>query len=95
MRNPDRYIFEAADGSQGRWGQLRTADGHPSPYKVTHVQLGNEEAVWKLVGRFAAGAAAMEGRAAQLGHGGELTYVVGSDMRSDGGGSMYALPYLL
>jgi hypothetical protein len=33
-------------------------------------------------------AAAMEGRAAQLGHGGKLTYVLGSDMRSDAGSSM-------
>jgi hypothetical protein len=82
------YAFEAADGSQGHWGKLRAEDGHPEPYKITHVQLGNEEVAWRLVGRFAAGAAAMEGRAAQLGHGGELTYVLGSDMRSDAGSSM-------
>jgi alpha-L-arabinofuranosidase len=82
------YAFAAADGSQGHWGKLRAEDGHPEPYKITHVQLGNEEEAWRLVGRFAAGAAAMEGRAAQLGRGGELTYVLGSDMRSDGGSSM-------
>jgi hypothetical protein len=82
------YAFCAADGSQGHWGKLRAEDGHPEPYNVTHVQLGNEEEVWRLVGRFAAGAAAMEGRATQLGHGGELTYVLGSDMRSDAGSSM-------
>ncbi len=82
------YAFAAPDGSQGYWGKLRAEDGHPEPYKITHVQLGNEEVAWKLVGRFAAGAAAMEGRAAQLGRGGQLTYVLGSDMRSDGGSSM-------
>ena len=49
------YAFEAADGSQGHWGKLRAEDGHPAPYNITHVQLGNEEIAWKLVGRFAAG----------------------------------------
>lgn len=82
------YVFEAADGSQGKWGALRAMDGHPEPYTVTHVQLGNEENVAQLVGRFADAAAAMERRATQLGRGGVLTYVLGSDCRSDGGGSI-------
>jgi alpha-L-arabinofuranosidase len=82
------YCLEAADGSQGQLGQLRAEDGHPEPYQITHVQIGNEEVASKLVGVFTAMAAAMEGRAAQLGHGGKLTYVLGSDMRSDAGSSM-------
>ncbi|OWK36562.1 family 16 glycoside hydrolase [Fimbriiglobus ruber] len=27
------------------WGKRRAADGHPAPYKLRHVQLGNEEKV--------------------------------------------------
>ena len=27
------------------WGRKRAADGHPAPYRLTHLQLGNEERV--------------------------------------------------
>jgi alpha-L-arabinofuranosidase len=37
--------------SNSTWGSKRVADGHPAPFKLTHLELGNEEAVdeayWK------------------------------------------------
>ena len=26
-----------------KWGKLRAANGHPEPYQLTHLQIGNEE----------------------------------------------------
>jgi alpha-L-arabinofuranosidase len=37
-----RYDKGPADSD---WGQRRTADGHPKPYKLRYVELGNEERV--------------------------------------------------
>jgi alpha-L-arabinofuranosidase len=31
--------------AESEWGKRRVADGHPAPYGLKHVQLGNEEAV--------------------------------------------------
>ncbi len=28
---------------ESKWGRRRLADGHPAPYKLKHIQLGNEE----------------------------------------------------
>ena len=36
------YLYGSANT---RWGAQRIADGHPQPYKVRRIQLGNEEAV--------------------------------------------------
>ena len=83
-------LAPAAGGSA--WGRLRAQDGHPEPCRITHLQLGNEQPVHELVGTFAAGAAAMEDRAVRFGRGGELTYVLGSDMQSDAGGSIVGDP---
>jgi alpha-L-arabinofuranosidase len=36
------YVNSPADSE---WGKRRAADGHPEPYKLKHIELGNEEAV--------------------------------------------------
>ena len=36
------YVNGPADSE---WGRRRAADGHPTPYKLRHIQLGNEETV--------------------------------------------------
>ncbi|HTU23508.1 MAG TPA: alpha-L-arabinofuranosidase C-terminal domain-containing protein [Gemmataceae bacterium] len=36
------YVNGPADSP---WGRKRAADGHPKPYRLTHLELGNEEAV--------------------------------------------------
>jgi Alpha-L-arabinofuranosidase C-terminal domain/Domain of Unknown Function (DUF1080) len=36
------YVNGPADSP---WGRRRVADGHPQPYRLKHVELGNEEAV--------------------------------------------------
>ena len=36
------YVNGPADSP---WGRRRAADGHPAPYRLKHVELGNEEAV--------------------------------------------------
>ncbi len=39
-------FVEYANGpAQSVWGRRRVADGHPEPYRLKHVELGNEEAV--------------------------------------------------
>lgn len=39
-------FLEYANGpADSAWGAKRAADGHPAPYGLKHVQLGNEEAV--------------------------------------------------
>ncbi|MGA2069020.1 MAG: family 16 glycoside hydrolase [Thermoguttaceae bacterium] len=39
-------FIEYAKGPAGsRWGRKRVADGHPAPYRVKYVELGNEERV--------------------------------------------------
>jgi Domain of Unknown Function (DUF1080)/Alpha-L-arabinofuranosidase C-terminal domain len=45
-------FIEYANGSaETPWGRKRVADGHPEPYRLKHLELGNEEAVnedyWK------------------------------------------------
>ena len=29
-----------------RWGKVRAADGHPEPYGVRYIEIGNEEVIW-------------------------------------------------
>ncbi len=36
------YVNGPADST---WGRKRAADGHPKPYRLTHLQIGNEERV--------------------------------------------------
>jgi len=39
-------FVEYANGpAESAWGRKRAADGHPAPYKLKHLELGNEEAV--------------------------------------------------
>ena len=39
-------FVEYANGpADSPWGRRRAADGHPEPYRLKHVELGNEEAV--------------------------------------------------
>ncbi|MEI7910816.1 MAG: family 16 glycoside hydrolase [Verrucomicrobiota bacterium] len=28
------------------WGKARAADGHPNPYRVKYIEIGNEEVIW-------------------------------------------------
>ena len=54
-----------------RWGRLRHADGHPAPYRLRFVELGNEQ----VNGLFVSQVAAMEERARELGVGGILSFL--------------------
>ena len=39
-------FVEYANGpADSAWGRKRAADGHPEPYRLKHLELGNEEAV--------------------------------------------------
>lgn len=39
-------FIEYANGpADSPWGARRAADGHPAPYRLTHIELGNEERV--------------------------------------------------
>jgi alpha-N-arabinofuranosidase len=46
----DPYIFDALDeieyvtgGPDTKWGAQRAKDGHPAPFKLTYVEVGNED----------------------------------------------------
>jgi hypothetical protein len=39
------FIEYANGSSESEWGRKRAADGHPKPYRLTHLQIGNEEKV--------------------------------------------------
>ena len=39
------FIDYAKAAEDSKWGHLRVADGHPQPYRLTDIQLGNEERV--------------------------------------------------
>ncbi|MHB1034925.1 MAG: 3-keto-disaccharide hydrolase [Pirellulales bacterium] len=39
------FVEYATGPAESPWGGKRAADGHPAPYKLRHVQIGNEEAV--------------------------------------------------
>jgi alpha-L-arabinofuranosidase len=46
----DRYVQDALDeieyvtgGSDTRWGAERVKNGHPAPFKLTYVEIGNED----------------------------------------------------
>ncbi|MCL5743989.1 MAG: hypothetical protein M1541_08690, partial [Acidobacteria bacterium] len=37
------FVEYAKGPANSTWGRKRAADGHPAPYKLTHVEIGNEE----------------------------------------------------
>jgi hypothetical protein len=39
------FVAYANGPAGGAWGKKRSADGHPAPYRLTHLQLGNEERI--------------------------------------------------
>jgi alpha-L-arabinofuranosidase len=39
------FIDYANSPVESEWGQKRAQDGHPKPYKLKYIQLGNEEAI--------------------------------------------------
>jgi alpha-L-arabinofuranosidase len=39
------FIAYANGPATGEWGKKRVADGHAAPYRLTHLQLGNEERI--------------------------------------------------
>jgi hypothetical protein len=53
------------------WGAQRAADGHPDPYVISVLELGNEEYNVNFVEQVKA----MEARAAAIGRAGEMTYM--------------------
>lgn len=55
------------------WGSLRIQDGHPAPYKLRFVELGNEQ----YNTFYSEQAAAMEKRAIDLGVGGQFNDLLG------------------
>eukprot|EP00665_Eupelagonemidae_sp_cell47_P011357 gene11357-2430_t len=54
-----------------KWGALRHADGHPEPYRLRYVELGNEQYNSLYIDQVKA----MEKRAKAVGKGGELYYI--------------------
>jgi hypothetical protein len=53
------------------WGAQRMADGHPDPYDLSIVELGNEQYNTNFVAQMAS----MEQRAAAMGRAGQMTYM--------------------
>lgn len=39
------FVLYARGTQDSEWGKRRAADGHPEPYKIKYIQLGNEERV--------------------------------------------------
>ena len=39
------FIEYAKGPAEGEWGRKRVADGHPKPYRLPYIELGNEERV--------------------------------------------------
>jgi len=39
------FVVYANGPADGEWGRRRAKDGHPEPYRLKYLQLGNEEAV--------------------------------------------------
>jgi hypothetical protein len=39
------FVTYANGPADGVWGKKRAADGHPAPYRLKHIELGNEERV--------------------------------------------------
>ena len=51
-----------------QWGQQRIADGHPEPYNITHIEIGNEQGLTtQLLQNVVDISSAMEAQVAQLG----------------------------
>ena len=71
----DLVSYCRADASS-ELGRLRAADGHPAPYPLKFIELGNEQHNDQFVEQ----AAAMEARAEALGVGGTLQYIAPSEL---------------
>ena len=39
------FVKYANEPARGEWGRRRAADGHSAPFRLTHVELGNEERI--------------------------------------------------
>lgn len=58
--NLEPYVQDALDeieytmgGPQTKWGAVRARDGHPAPFKLTYVEVGNEDGGSAYESRFA------------------------------------------
>ena len=64
----NRYCWGNASTA---WGKLRHDDGHPAPYRLKFIELGNEQFNTFYVEQVAA----MERKAEAVGVGGQLYYI--------------------
>ena len=63
------------------WGKLRAADGHPAPFNITHVEIGNEQNLTPdLLQHVVDISAAMDARAAQLELDVSFSYYIGHNI---------------
>ena len=66
-----------------QWGQQRINDGHPAPYNITHIEIGNEQDLTPLLlQNVVAISAAMEQRVAELGLSIDFKYIIGHNLDS-------------
>ena len=77
-------------------GAKRSADGHPDPYRIRFFSLGNEGSDGSITqdGHYVEQVVAMETKARELGHGGELFYLFPSGGHTDQSPSMAHAQFL-
>ena len=77
-------------------GARRAADGHPEPYRIRFFSLGNEGSDGSITqdGHYVEQVVAMEAKARELGHGGELFYLFPSGGHTDQSPSMAYAQFL-
>ena len=64
-----------------QWGQQRIADGHPEPYNITHIEIGNEQDLTVLLLENVVNISqAMEQRVAELGLDIAFKYIIGHNL---------------
>jgi alpha-N-arabinofuranosidase len=69
--------------SSTTWGQLRVQDGHPEPYNITYVEIGNEQVFTEVyLQQIVDIASTMEQRAQQLNLDVQFTYIIGHNLNS-------------
>jgi len=65
------------------WGQIRIQDGHPEPYNITHIEIGNEQALTlQLLEQIVNISSTMEQRVAALGLNVSFKYIIGENLDS-------------
>ena len=65
------------------WGQLRIQDGHPEPYDISVVEIGNEQVFTAIyLQQIVDIASAMEQRSQELGLSTQFTYIIGHNLNS-------------